>query len=69
MEHRRVIIDTSDAGTWRAALAPNASCRACAQHICGCPDALYAGVVPAPSVRASHSPMTSVEAQRDHAAR
>ncbi len=41
------MIDTaSPPGSYRSALNPAASCKACAQSVCGCEDLVYAGVVP-----------------------
>lgn len=37
---------SSSPGSWRSALAPNASCAACGQAVCDHADALYQGVVP-----------------------
>jgi hypothetical protein len=38
--------DGSDAGSWRAALDPAASCAACSQSICAHTDVEYLGIVP-----------------------
>jgi len=41
----------SPPGSYRAALAPNAaSCRACGQHECAHPDAIYQGVIPVTAI-------------------
>lgn len=40
------IDDGSPAGSWRAALAPNAACKGCGHTVCDHPDAVYQGVVP-----------------------
>lgn len=51
------MIDPSPPGSWRAALAPDASCAACGQAVCGHPDAIYQGVVPYSSVPAIRDPV------------
>ena len=44
-----VTIDTSPAGSWRAAQnREGASCAACRQNVCGHSDMIYQGVMPPP---------------------
>ena len=75
-----IVIDTeSPAGSWRAAIDPNASCAKCCQSVCGCPDLEYAGLVPSldgsrrrlaggsePAVFPFHCNLNSREGQYDH---
>lgn len=43
-----MIDDTSPAGSWRAAMSPNATCALCHQHECAHSDAEYAGAPTTP---------------------
>lgn len=75
------IIDNGQAGTWRAALNPNARCAGCGQSICPCPDLVYQGLLNpskggadsdarafTPVSLSLHSPTDMQERQHDHGA-